>query len=96
MWGRGVPQWLSGIRIWCCHHCALGRCCGAGLPRNFHMLRPQPKKKFFLREDYAFGVVSRSPSPASWLCTFSPNVFLIANFGNIQPNPGALLRVRCR
>ena len=27
----GVPWWLRGLRIWCCHSCCSGRCCGLGL-----------------------------------------------------------------
>ena len=27
----GVPRWLSGLRIWHCHCCGLGHCCGSGL-----------------------------------------------------------------
>ena len=27
---EGVPVWLSGLRIWCCHHSGLSHCCGVG------------------------------------------------------------------
>ena len=27
----GVPWWLSGLRIWCCHYSGSGHCYGAGL-----------------------------------------------------------------
>ena len=25
-----VPWWLSGLKIWCCHYCGCGYCCGMG------------------------------------------------------------------
>ena len=28
---HGVPWWLSGLRIWCCHCCGSSCCCGTGL-----------------------------------------------------------------
>ena len=28
---EGVPLWLSGLRIWCCHCCGWGHCCGLDL-----------------------------------------------------------------
>ena len=30
----GVTQWLSGLKIWCCHCCGWSHCCGRGsIPR---------------------------------------------------------------
>ena len=28
---QGVPWWLSGLRLWCCHCCSSGYYCGVGL-----------------------------------------------------------------
>ena len=30
-----VPWWLSRFRIWCCHCCGSGHCCGADLIQEF-------------------------------------------------------------
>ena len=44
----GVPLWLSGLGIQCCHCSGSGYCSSIGLipgPRNLHMLWVWPKKK---------------------------------------------------
>lgn len=38
---RGTPWWLSRLRIWHCHLCGSGHCCGTG--------SPQPGKFFMHR-----------------------------------------------
>lgn len=41
----GVPHWLHGFRIWHCHCCVLGTCCGVGLitlPGIFTCQKIQP------------------------------------------------------
>ena len=46
----GVPLWLSGLRIWCCHCCGSGYCSGTGsvpgLRTSACRRCSQEKKKF--------------------------------------------------